>query len=98
MALEITNAAKRYLKKHGIRDVTFRLVHYEPVGCCVGIVKEIEAYHGAPENACHYKYFHTDGVHVFVSRAIRILGPLSLTMHGFWKFRRLGLNGAGIPL
>jgi hypothetical protein len=94
----ITKAAKKYMEKHGIRDVTFKLVHYNPVGCCIGIVKEIEAYPGAPDNACHYKYLQADGYHVFISRAIRILGPLSLTMHGFWRFKRLGLEGAGIPL
>ena len=86
------------MEEEGIQDVTFKLVLYHPTGCCVGIVKEIEAVPEAPVNACNFRYFHVEGRHIFVSRAIRILGPLTLTLQGFWRLKRLALNGAGIPI
>lgn len=98
MAMKISASAKRYMDERGIRDVTFKLMHYRPAGCCVGIVKEIEAHHQAPANACNFRYFHIDGYHLFISRAIKVLGPLELSLEGFWNMKRLALKGAGIPL
>ena len=86
------------MEKRDIQDVTFNLKVVQPSGCCVGIVKEIEPTYKAVENATNYRYFQADGKHVFVSRDIKILGPLTLTAEGFWNIRRLSLNGATVPL
>lgn len=98
MSLKITPLAKKFMEKKGIEDVTFKLLVYRPVGACVGIVKEIEAVHEAPAIAFKYRYSHVDGFHIYISREIKILGPLTVTLDGFWKMKRLGLNGATIPL
>ena len=98
MALKISASAKKYMDERGIRDVTFKLLQYRAAGCCIGIVKDIEAYHEAPANARNFRYFHIDDYHVFISRAIKILGPIEISLHGFWNMKRLALKGAGIPL
>lgn len=82
----------------GIQDVTFRLKILEAAGCCVGIVKEIEPVYQAVENATNYRYFKVGDKHIYVSRYIRILRPLTLTTEGIWKMKRLALDGATIPL
>ncbi len=33
-----------------------------------------------------------------ISREIKILGPLTLDTEGFWKIKRLCLNGATVPI
>ena len=70
----------------------------KPAGCCVGIIKEIEPRYEAVKDASRYLFFKGEGKHVFVSKKIRILGPLALTTEGFWKLKRLALRGATIPL
>ena len=96
--LEITPAAKRFMDKRGIEDVTFKLKVLEPAGCCLGIVKEIEPIYEAPTDASGYYYFQAEGRHVFVSRKIRLLGSLTLSTEGLWKLKRLTLDGVGVPL
>jgi len=36
-----------------------------------------------------------EGYHIFVARNIKILGPLTISTEGLWKFKQLFLNGAG---
>ena len=98
MPLTISPSAKKFMDVNHIDDVTFTLMQYRPAGCCVGIVKEIQAVHDAPKDASHYRYFKEDSRHFFISRDIKILGPLTVTVDGFWSMKRLGLRGAGIPL
>ncbi len=98
MKISISTSAKKFMKKRDIEDVTFKLKVVTLTGCCLGIVKEIEPTYEAVENASNYRYFKAEGKHIFVSRAIRILGPLTLTTEGFWKMRRLALDGATVPL
>lgn len=86
------------MEKEGIEDVTFKLIVYRPVGWSVGIVKEIEAVPEAPANAFNYRYFHVDKHHIYISKEIKILGPLTVILEGFWKLKCLGLSGATIPL
>lgn len=95
--ISISSSARKFMEERGIEDVTFNLIE-EPVGCCIGIVKEIEPVYEAVENASQYLYFHTKGKHVFISREIKILGPLTITTEGFWKMKRLALNGVTVPL
>jgi hypothetical protein len=94
----ISRSAKKFMEEKGIEDVTFDLRVEEPAGCCVGIIKEIEAHYKAVKDASRYLYFQGEGKHVFVSKEIKILGPLTLTTEGFWKIKRLALRGATIPL
>jgi hypothetical protein len=95
--IPISPSAVKFMEERGIEDVTFNLIE-EPVGCCIGIVKEIEPVYEAVENASQYLYFHTKGKHVFVSREIKIIGPLALITEGFWKIKRLALSGVTVPL
>ena len=85
------------MKKHGITDVTFNLKVFTASGCC-GIVKEIEPVYEAVEDARGYRYYHVEDKHVFLSRDIKVLGPLTLTTEGVWKMRRLALDGVTIPI
>jgi|Deesub1362A_J573_1020465.scaffolds.fasta_scaffold00334_16 hypothetical protein len=96
--INVSRSALRFMEKHGIKDVTFRLKVMEASGCCLGIVKEIEPEYRAPKDASRYYYFRAGDRHVFVSREIKILGRLTLTTEGIWKMRRLALDGATIPL
>ena len=98
MKISITSSAKKFMEERGIQDVTFRLKVLEAAGCCLGIVKEIEPSYQPAEDATGYRYYQADGNHFFVSRDIRILGPLSVTTEGFWGMKRLALEGATIPL
>ena len=82
----------------GILEVTFRLKVFKTAGCCIGMVKEIEPTYKAVENAVNYRYFKVEDKHIYVSRDIRILGPLVLTTEGIWILKRLALDGATIPL
>lgn len=86
------------MEERGIEDVTFHLRESEAVGCCLGIVKEIEPIYRATKDASGYRYFYAEGKHIFVSRKIKILGPLTITTEGFWKTKRLALSGATVPL
>ena len=98
MNIKITNRAKRFLQDREIKDVTFILKELDVTGCCVGIAKEIEPVYEAPKDASDYRYIQEDGYHVFISRRIKIIGPLTLTSEGFWKMKRLYLNGATVPI
>jgi hypothetical protein len=95
--IKLSTAAKKFMEKNDIRDVTFKLKVMEAAGCCLGVVKEIEPTYASPENASGYYYYQAEGCHVFVSRAIKILGPLTLTTEGLWK-KRLVLTGATVPI
>jgi len=97
MKLKISNAARKFCLENGIDDVTFNLIEAEVAGCCIGFAKEIQAAYTAPANAAGYRYCRVDGFHIFISRKIRIAGPLTLATEGIWK-KRLCLNGANIPL
>ena len=79
------------MQKNGITDVTFNLCRAEPKG----VLTTVEPTYQAPADASGYRYFMVDGYHIFVARKIKILGPLTLTTEGIWKFRQLSLDGAG---
>ena len=97
MKVSISNAARKFCKENGIEDVTFNLIETDVAGCCIGFVKEIQPAYSAPANAAGYRYCQVDGFHIFISRKIRIAGPLTLATEGIWK-KRLCLDGASIPL
>ena len=97
MKLRISNPARKFCMENGIDDVTFNLIETDVAGCCLGFVKEIQPAYSAPANAAGYRYGQVDGFHIFVSRKIRISGPLTLAIEGLWK-KQLCLNGASIPL
>ncbi len=80
----------------GIDAVTFRLFE-ERVGCCLGVVKEIEALHEAPQDAADYLRLSAENRQIYISRRIRIIGPLKLATEGLWR-KRLCLSGATVPL
>ena len=94
--LKITHPAKTFMDQRGIDTVTFQLIEGR-VGCCVGVVKEIEPLYEAPLDASGYLYFSAAGRHIFISRKIRLVGPLKVTTEGLWK-KRLSLAGATVPL
>ena len=96
--ISISSSARKFMEERGIEDVTFNLKVMEPAGCSLGIVKEIEPFYEAVENASQYLHFHAEGKHIFISREIKILGPLAITTEGFWKMKRLALRGATVPL
>ena len=98
MKINLSEPAKKFLQEKQINDVTFNLFESDVAGCCVGFVKEIVSKYEAPKNAAGYRYARTDGYNIFISRTIRILGPLTLTTEGAWKMKRLALDGATIPL
>ena len=95
--LKISDAARKFCMEKGIDDVTFNLIETDVAGCCLGFVKEIQPVYTAPANAAGYRYIQVDGFHIFISRKIRITGPLTLATEGIWK-KQLTLNGASIPL
>ncbi len=80
----------------GIDAVTFGLFE-ERVGCCLGVVKEIEALHEAPQDAADYLRLSAENRQIYISRRIRIIGPLKLATEGLWR-KRLCLSGATVPL
>jgi hypothetical protein len=79
------------MQKNGIEDVTFNLSRAESSG----VLKEIEPVYRAPADASGYRYFVVEGFHIFVARDIKILGPLTISTAGIWKFKQLFLDGAG---
>ena len=79
------------MQKNGITDVTFDLCRAEQKG----FLKEIEPVYQAPADASGYRYFVVEGYHIFVARDIKILGPLTLSTEGIWRFKQLFLDGAG---
>ena len=89
--IKLSSAARKFMQKRGITDVTFDLCSAEPKG----FLKEIEPIYRAPTDASDYRYFVVEGYHVFVARSIKILGPLTISTEGIWKFKQLFLNGAG---
>jgi hypothetical protein len=98
MKISLSKPAKKFMQEKQINDVTFSLLESDVVGCCVGFVKEIVSKYEAPKNAASYRYVQADGYHIFISRKIRILGPLTVTTEGAWKMKRLALDGATVPL
>ncbi len=94
--IEITDSARKFMDAGGIDTVTFRLFE-ERVGCCLGVVKEIEAVHAGPKDTADYLCHRTEGRRIFISRRIRIIGPLKLATEGLWR-KRLCLSGATVPL
>ncbi|MFO7708008.1 MAG: hypothetical protein R6V84_07525 [Desulfobacterales bacterium] len=95
-SIEITDSARKFMDAGGIDTVTFRLFE-DRVGCCVGVVKEIEAVHEAPQDAADYLCHCAEDRQIFISRRIRIIGPLKLATEGLWR-KRLSLSGASVPL
>lgn len=95
--LKISESARKFMQEHQIEDVTFNLLEQDVTGCCLGMVKEIQPVYRAPRNAAGYRYFQAEGCHIFISRQIKLLGPLTLTTEGLFK-KRLCLCGATVPL
>ena len=89
--IKLSVSARRFMQRNGITDVTFNLRCAEPKG----VLHEVEPVYRAPADASGYRYFMVEGYHVFVAREIKILGPLTLTTEGIWKFKQLFLDGAG---
>jgi hypothetical protein len=89
--IKLSASARKFMQKKGITDVTFTLCSAEPNG----VLKEIEPVYEAPADASGYRYFVVEGYHVFVARNIKLLGPLTLTTEGVWRFKQLFLDGAG---
>jgi len=98
MKINVSSKAKKFIQHKNIKDITFNLKQLDVSGCCVGIVKEIEPVYKAPRNASGYKYVRIDECHVFISRNIKITGPLTITTEGFWNLKRLYLSGATVPI
>ena len=95
--IKITDSARRFLQLRNITDVTFRLQEHDVVGCCVGLVKEIEPVYQAPKDARGYQYRPTDACHLYISRRLKIIGPLVLSTEGLFS-KRLFLGGVSVPL
>ena len=89
--IKLSSSARKFIQKNGITDVTFRIRRAGKKG----FLKEIEPVYQAPADASGYRYFVVEGYHIFVARNIKILGPLTLTTEGIWKFKQLFLDGAG---
>jgi hypothetical protein len=89
--IKLSASARKFMQKKGITDVTFNLRRTEPQG----VLTTIEPTYQAPADASGYRYFRVDDYHIFVARKIKILGPLTLTTEGLWKFKQLSLDGAG---
>lgn len=87
---KITESAARFMDEMGIKEVTFELIQ-------LGIVREIEPFYQAPRCATGYRYSKFHGRHIYISRKIRIIGPLVLTTEWVWK-KKLFLSGASVPL
>ena len=95
--IKITDSARKFLRLRNITDVTFRLKECDVAGCCVGLVKEIEPVYQAPKDARGYQYTQTDSCHLFISRRLKIIGPLVLSTEGIFN-KRLYLGGVTVPL
>lgn len=95
--MKISKSAKKFIQERDIEDVTFNLIEQDVAGCCIGIAKEIQPVYKAPADASNYRYFQAEGCHIFISRKIKILGPLTLTTEGLWK-KQLFLSGATVPI
>lgn len=93
----ISKSAKKFIRANNIQDVTFNLLENEVAGCCVGIVKEIQQVYQAPKDASGYHHCEVEGCHIFISRKINIIGPLTLSTEGIWK-KQLFLQGANVPI
>ena len=96
-SIKIEPAAKRFMERMGINEATFNVALYN-IKSPVGYVKEIEGAYESPADARHHKYYYVDGYHIYISRDVRIFSPLTITLEGFWKFKCLALNGAGVPI
>jgi hypothetical protein len=88
--IKLSASARKFMQKNGITDVTFEIRR----AGIEGYLKEIEPVYRAPADASGYRYFVVEGYHVFVARSIKILGPLTISTEGIWKFKQLFLNGA----
>jgi len=95
--IKITDSARKFLRLRNITDVTFQLKQYDVAGCCVGFVKEIEPVYQAPKDARGYQYTQTEACHLFISRRLKIIGPLVLSTEGLFN-KRLFLCGVSVPL
>lgn len=95
--MKISKSAKAFIQERDIEDVTFNLIEQEVSGCCIGVAKEIRSVYKAPADASNYRYFQVEGCHIFISRNVKIIGPLTLTTEGLWK-KRLFLSGATVPI
>jgi hypothetical protein len=88
--IKLSASARKFMQKNGITDVTFEIRR----AGIEGYLKEVEPVYRAPADASGYRYFVVEGYHVFVARSIKILGPLTISTEGIWKFKQLFLNGA----
>lgn len=95
--IKITASAHKFIRLRNITDVTFRLKECDVAGCCVGFAKEIEPVYQAPRDARGYQYTQTEACHLFISRRLKIIGPLVLSTEGIFN-KRLYLGGVSVPL
>ena len=98
MEIAVSSSARKFMKERGIQNVIFDLKIIEPARCSIGIVKEIEPCYEPVKNKAKYFCLQVEGRRVFISKELRILGPLTLATEGFWKMKRLALIGATVPL
>ena len=95
--IKISKSARKFIQERDIEDVTFQLIEQNVAGCFIGMAKEIRPVYKAPVNASNYRYLQAEGLHIFISRKVKILGPLTLTTEGLWN-KRLFLSGATVPI
>lgn len=96
-SIKIDPVAKHFMEKMDIKEIAFDVNVYN-IKAPVGYVKEIEPSYKSPSDARHHKYYYVDGYHIYISRDVRIFDTLTIILEGFWKFKRLALNGAGVPI
>ena len=77
LKVKITDSAKNFMRIRNITDVTFVLKQYDVVGCCLGLVKEVEPVYQAPPDASGFQYARTEACHLFISR--KLIDELSWT-------------------
>lgn len=91
--VDISEAAKQWLRARG-GDVTLR--HARRHGCCGGSVDIPVADPHAPADPKRYTHTRIDGLDVYIAPALRAAEPVRVGLEGFWRWRRLTVEGAAL--
>lgn len=89
----LTDAARDWVERHG-GVLTLRAMPQH--GCCGGHAAVPVAEARTPEARDDYDVIALDGVTVYRSRALGA-GPYRVDLEGFWRWRRLTVEGAISP-
>lgn len=97
MAVRLSRGARQFLTQRGLKTIVLSLTDI-PVGCCLGVAKDIGITFEPPRDPRGFWRRSADGVEVYIDRQLKAIDEVVIKRQGFWKLSSLYVDGLSVPL